>query len=96
MEADSEKALEALVFCDGAYKSFGEVTVADSRLRAEELGEAGSWGPLSRVVGVATAWHELAEEMNREGAKSVGALDPETVLAFARRLWVVPPRGSLL
>ncbi|MDX6602159.1 MAG: hypothetical protein QOF13_1361 [Solirubrobacterales bacterium] len=82
--------------CDGAYKPFGEMTVADARSRCEELGEAGSWGPLSKVAGVAVAWRELAEEMNRSGVTTVAALEADKALDFARRLWVVPPRGSLL
>jgi hypothetical protein len=84
------------VFCDGEYKPFGDMTVADARLRSEELGEAGSWGPLAKVAGVALAWRELASEMNATGAATVAALDPERVLAYARRAWVVPPGGSLL
>jgi hypothetical protein len=94
-EAD-RTPLEVPVFCDGAYKPFGEMTVPDARLRCEELGEAGGWGPLTKVAGVAAAWRELAGEMNRAGASTVAELDPETALGFARRLWVVPPRGSLL
>lgn len=96
MQAEGEKALEALVFCDGAYKPFGRMTVADVRLRGEELGEAGSWGPLAKAAGVAVAWRELAGEMTRLGATEVRDLEPQSALEFARRLWVVPPRGSLL
>jgi hypothetical protein len=96
MGEGERNALEVPVFCDGAYKPFGEIGVADARLRCEELGEAGSWGPLTKVAGVAIAWRELAEEMNRAGASTVADLDRETALGFARRLWVVPPRGSLL
>lgn len=96
MEAGSETPLGVPVFCDGAYKPFGEITVADARLRSEELGEAGSWGPLAKVAGVAQAWRELAVEMREADAASVGELEREVVLGYARRLWVVPPRGSLL
>jgi hypothetical protein len=84
------------VFCDGEYKPFGAVTAADARQRSEELGEAGSWGPLARVAGVALAWRELAEELQRSGSGSVAELDPAAALAFAKRVWAVPPRGSLL
>lgn len=89
-------ALEEPVYCDGAYKAFGEITTEDARRRAEELGEAGSWGPLARVAGVAMAWRELADRIEASGASRVAELEREQALAFARRLWVVPPRGSLL
>ena len=84
------------VSCDGAYKPFGEMTVADARLRSEELGEAGGWGPLAKVAAVALAWRELASAMTRNGVTTVAALDRPTALEFARRVWVVPPGGSLL
>jgi len=84
------------VFCDGDYKPFGEVTAADARRRSEELGEAGGWGPMARVAGVALAWHELADELRESGSTCVSELDPGTVLSFAKRVWAVPPRGSLL
>lgn len=96
MDSDAGKALEAPVFGGGAYKPFGQMTVADARLRAEELGEAGSWGPLAKVAGVAAAWRELAAAMRSSGAATVGDLGAEAALGFARRLWVLPPRGSLL
>jgi hypothetical protein len=96
MGSRQPSGLEVPVSCGGAYKPFGEFTVADARLRSEELAEAGGWGPLSKVAGVAIAWRELAEEMNCAGASKVAQLDPESALGFARRLWVVPPRGSLL
>jgi hypothetical protein len=35
-------------------------------------------------------------ELQRAGVATVGELPRETVLAFAPKLWVVPPRGSLL
>ncbi|MGH2937655.1 MAG: hypothetical protein ACRDPE_05995 [Solirubrobacterales bacterium] len=88
--------LNEKVFCDGAYKPFGEVTAADARQRSEELGEAGSWGPLAKVAGVALAWRELAEELRRSEVDRVAELEPATALAFAKRVWAVPPRGSLL
>jgi hypothetical protein len=84
------------VFCDGAYKPFGEVTAADARRCAEELGEAGSWGPLARVAGVALAWRELADELRQSGSGCVAELDPAIALTFAKRVWAMPPRGSLL
>jgi hypothetical protein len=84
------------VFCDGSYKPFGEVTPSDARRRSEELGEAGGWGPLARVAGVALAWRELADELRQSGSACVSELDPATALSFAKRVWAVPPRGSLL
>ena len=93
---DPHDPLATPVFCDGAYKPFGEIGIADARSRAEELGEAGNWGPLAKVASVATAWMELAERMKADGVTRVSDLDREQALAFARRLWVVPPRGSLL
>ncbi|HSS03802.1 MAG TPA: hypothetical protein VLK89_01270 [Solirubrobacterales bacterium] len=96
MESDGRKALEEPVFCDGSYKPFGQVTISDARRRAEELGEAGSWGPLAKVAGVANAWRELAAEMERSGVSTVAGLEIESAFGFARRVWVVPPRGSLL
>ena len=93
--AESDPLTEK-VFCDGDYKPFGEVTAADARRRSEELAEAGSWGPLARVAGVAAAWRELAEELGRTGSTSVSELDSASALAFAKRVWVIPPRGSLL
>jgi hypothetical protein len=84
------------VFCDGSYKPFGEVTAGDARRRSEELGEAGGWGPLARVAGVALAWRELADELRQSGSACVSELDPATALTFAKRVWAVPPRGSLL
>jgi hypothetical protein len=88
--------LTVKVFCDGSYKPFGEMTASDARRRSEELREAGGWGPLARVAGVALAWRELADELRQSGSASVSELDAETVLTFAKRVWAVPPRGSLL
>lgn len=84
------------VFCEGEYQPFGELTAAAARRRGEELAEAGSWGPLAKVAGVSAAWRELARRMDADGAARVADLDREEVAAFARRLWIVPPRGSLL
>lgn len=96
MDWDSDTALAEKVFCEGTYKPFGEVTVADARLRSEELREAGGWGPMGKVAAVAVAWRELASEMTRSGAATVAGLGPDRALEFARKLWVVPPSGSLL
>ncbi len=89
--------LQREVHVGDADRRFGELTAADARAQAEELAAAGSWGPLARVAGVAQAWRELAAELERLGPDAtVAALEPEARERFARRLWVVPPRGSLL
>ncbi len=92
----AERALSTPVFCDGEYRPFRELGPAESRLLAEQLRSAGSWGPLSRVAGVAQAWLELAEAIEESGGERVGELASEQVVAFARRLWIVPPPGGLL
>jgi hypothetical protein len=96
MKAGDRDPLAEKVFCGGAYKAFGDITAADARSRAAEFGEAGSWGPLAKVAGVAAAWRELAAELEQTGSKSVAGLDPKVAMAFAKRVWAVPPRGSLL
>lgn len=94
---DGEDPLRRLVYVGGAYREFGGLTAADARAQAAELADAGGWGPLARVAGVAQAWRELAAELERLGAGStVDALDAATGERYARRLWVEPPGGSLL
>jgi hypothetical protein len=80
----------------GGDKPFGEFTVADVRARAAELRGAAGWGPTARVAPVARGWAELARAMDAAGAATVADLDPARAEEFARRLWVVPPGGSLL
>jgi hypothetical protein len=77
-------------------KPFGEFTVSDVEARARELAAATGWGPTARVGSVARAWSELGRALAQAGATTVGELDPAEVAAFAPRLWVVPPGGSLL
>jgi hypothetical protein len=89
-------ALEQPVYTDGAYKPFGEFTLADVTARADELRAATGWGPTARVAGVARAWAELARAMAQAGAQRVAELEPSAAEEHARRTWVVPPRGSLL
>jgi hypothetical protein len=89
-------ALSRPVFTDGAYKPFGEFTLPDVQARAAELSAAAGWGPMARVGGVARGWSELGRAMSAAGAERVGDLDPEAAVRFARKLWVVPPGGSLL
>jgi hypothetical protein len=77
-------------------KPFGEFTASEVRARATELRSVVGFGPTARVAGVANGWSELARAMDAAGAARVGDLGPERGAEFARRLWVVPPGGSLL
>lgn len=92
----AEDPLAQPVYTDGAYKPFGEFTLAEVRARAQELSAAAGWGPTARVGGVARGWSELARRMEAAGAARVADLGAEAGGEFARRLWVVPPGGSLL
>jgi hypothetical protein len=76
-------------------KPFGEFTLADVRERAAELSSVVGFGT-ARVAGIARGWSELAREMATAGAPTVAELGPERGAEFARKLWVVPPGGSLL
>jgi hypothetical protein len=48
------------------------------------------------VGAVARGWSELARTMSGAGAVRVRDLDAAQAGEYARRLWVVPPGGSLL
>jgi hypothetical protein len=76
-------------------KPFGEFTLADVRARSSELSSVVGFGT-ARVAGIARGWAELARAMESTGAATVADLGPEPGAEFARRLWVVPPGGSLL
>jgi hypothetical protein len=80
---------------DRESKPFGEFTLADVRARAAELSSAVGFGT-ARVAGVARGWSELARAMEAVGAATVAELGVERGTEFARKLWVVPPSGSLL
>jgi hypothetical protein len=80
---------------DRGSKPFGEFTLADVRERAAELSSVVGFGT-ARVAGVARGWSELARAMEAAGAKTVAGLGSERAGEFARKLWVVPPGGSLL
>jgi hypothetical protein len=80
---------------DSGSKPFGEFTIADVRARAAELSSVVGFGT-ARVAGVARGWSELARAMDAAGAARVADLGPERGAEFARKLWVVPPGGSLL
>jgi hypothetical protein len=77
-------------------KPFGEFTLADVRARAAELTSLVGFGPTARVAGVARGWAQLARAMDAAGADRVADLAPAEAVEFARRLWVIPPGGSLL
>jgi hypothetical protein len=76
-------------------KPFGSFTLADVRARAAELSSVVGFGT-ARVAGIARGWSELARAMEAVGAATVAELGIERGTEFARRLWVVPPSGSLL
>lgn len=80
---------------DSGSKPFGAFTLTDVRARATELSSVVGFGT-ARVAGVARGWSELARAMEAAGAPTVADLGPERGAEFARKLWVVPPGGSLL
>lgn len=90
--------LDTPVFAGSAvgYKPFGAFTVADVEDRARELSGLSGWGPTARVASVARAWRELALAMDAAGAGTVAELGADAALGFARKVWVVPPGGSLI
>lgn len=95
--ADPELILAERVSCAGGYKPFAEMTREDVGSRAAELRAAAEVPAMAqRMSAVASAWRGLADEMEREGAATVGELDHAGVVERAERLWVVPPGGSLL
>jgi hypothetical protein len=97
MAADDRDPLERELYVGGSYRRFGELTAADARAQAAELGATGGWGPLVKVAGVALAWRELAEALEAVAAEAtVADLDEGARERFAHRLWVLPPGGSLL
>jgi hypothetical protein len=84
------------VYAGDAYKPFGDFTLTDVQAKAAELTAATGWGPTARVASVARGWSELARAMTAAQAEHVSDLPSETAEEFARKLWVVPPGGSLL
>jgi hypothetical protein len=96
-EADPDAvALDQPVYADGEYKPFGDFTLAEVQARAAELSSAVGWGPTARVGGVARGWSELGRAMSAAGVARVRDLGTAQAGDYARRLWVVPPGGSLL
>lgn len=96
LRVTAEEALSRTVYTPDGYKPFRDFTVADVQALAHELRGAAGWGPTARVAGVARGWSDLAREMSTAGAERVGELDEAAAERFARRLWVLPPGGSLL
>jgi hypothetical protein len=90
-DAQREQILVQQLYIGGANRSFGEVTLADVRARADELRATTGWGPTARVAPVALAWRELVIEMERAGCSIVSELDTPTLTALAPKLWVVMP-----
>jgi hypothetical protein len=90
-DARREQILDQQLYIGGANRSFGDVTLADVRARADELRATTGWGPTARVAPVARAWRELMIEMERSGCSIVGELDTPTLTALAPKLWVVMP-----
>jgi hypothetical protein len=88
---EREQILDQQIYVGGANRSFGDVTLADARARADELRATTGWGPTARVAPVARAWRELVLEMERSGAAIVGELDTAVLTALAPKLWVVMP-----
>ncbi|HWF35665.1 MAG TPA: hypothetical protein VG295_09830 [Solirubrobacteraceae bacterium] len=95
-EDELDHVLKQTVFMRGANRPFGELTRDDAQFRGAELKATVGWGPTAKVAPIAQAWRQLAEELTSLGAQTVSELPRESVLAYAPKLWVVPPRGSLL
>lgn len=91
-----ERVLTQTLYIRGANRPFGEVTREDAEFRGAELKAAVGFGPTAKVAPIASGWRELSRELERAGVRTVGELPRETVLAYAPKLWIVPPGGSLL
>jgi hypothetical protein len=88
---DVRQILDQQVYIRGANRPFAELTTDDVRSRADELRAAVGFGPTARVAPVAQAWRELSMVMDRAGASTVGAVDPDVLVKLAPRLWVTLP-----
>jgi hypothetical protein len=88
---DVRQILDQLVYIRGENRPFAELTTDDVRSRADELRAAVGFGPTARVAPVAQAWRELSMVMDRAGASTVGAVDPDALVKLAPRLWVTLP-----
>lgn len=90
-DAERQQILAQQIYIGGSNRLFGEVTLDDVRVRADELRATTGWGPTARVAPVARAWRELVLEMERSGCSTVGELDTAVLTALAPKLWVVMP-----
>jgi hypothetical protein len=88
---DVRQILDQLVYIRGENRPFAELTTDDVRSRADELRAAVGFGPTARVAPVAQAWRELSMVMDRAGASTVAAVDPDVLVKLAPRLWVTLP-----
>jgi hypothetical protein len=82
------EALSTPVYAADGYKPFGEFTLEDVRLKANELAAATGWGPTARVASVARGWSALGSAMASAGAATVAELEPQAAHEHARQLWV--------
>ena len=91
----AEDPLPRPIHIGGVNKTFGEVTLADARTQASELKGVAGWG-MSRVMPVARAWADLVRIMEQKQVDRVDELDEESVMAMARKLWIISPKGDSL
>ena len=94
--ASRAQMLASEVFLGGAYRAFGDITLADARSHAAELREVTGWGPTIRVAPVAQAWRELSMQMEKSGASRVRDVEEEVLARLAPRLWVVMPGEGMM
>jgi hypothetical protein len=95
-EDQLDYVLKQTVFIRGANRPFGEVTREDAEMRGAELKATVGWGPTAKIAPIARGWRELSMDLQSTGVNTVAELSREKVLAYAPKLWIVPPRGSLL
>lgn len=94
---DPAAILAERVSCEGGYKPFGEMTLADVEARAAELGAAAEVPAMAQpIAGVASAWRGLAQQLREAGAETVAELDHEGLSERAQRLRIIPPGGGFL
>lgn len=96
MSDSADDPLARQVYVGDRYKPFGEMTAEDARSQAAGLKGLSGGGLEAKVAPVAMGWRELATLLDERGLETVSGLGPEEAERFARRVWVVPPRGSLL
>ena len=96
MSDSADDLLARQVYVGDRYKPFGEMTAEDARSQAAGLKGLSGGGLEAKVAPVAMGWRELAKLLDERGLERVSGLEPDEAECFARRVWVVPPRGSLL